>query len=536
MRVCVYVRMSTSRQEASPDQQRKAIKALCDREGHEIACEYSDLGVSGVKTLKRTGFLKMIAAAEAGEFERIVVFDRSRFGRFDSYEAASFIQRLRDAGVTLESVAEGVAAWEDFGGRVIDAVTQEAKAAYSRDVSRATLRGQAAKILEGRGYPGGVAPYGYARKTKIEGTHRISELVIEPAAAAVVRLVFREFLKPGGTITNVARQLNQQGVPTAGRGREWGKTAMSRLLRNPVYCGDLVWAARSTGLFHSLNASGDVVPRKAKGNQPGAPIVRRDAVPAIIKREDWERAQEKLKQRSKIKARPTAQNPLAGLVTCGICGQSLHTAEAGNMRCGGSRAAAAQPCSSARVPVQSLLAGVIEVLEQRFLTPAAQRRIKKTLQAIVAGQRAAAASEDRTALEARIASLEADLERGAFRLAEVDESLLKPLQRALERKADELKHAQRELAALKTPKAATAVIDEAMANLKQLGKAVKRADALKVNGLLRALSVRVVVGPAENGSRAVTVTLGGGIGALGTTSQRLQLSLQLCSPAEKSAA
>jgi DNA invertase Pin-like site-specific DNA recombinase len=84
MRVAAYVRMSTAKQEASPTQQRKAIAALVKANGYEPVIELSDLGRTGTTAAKRKGFQAMIAAAEAGDFERIVVYDRSRFGRFDS--------------------------------------------------------------------------------------------------------------------------------------------------------------------------------------------------------------------------------------------------------------------------------------------------------------------------------------------------------------------------------------------------------------------------------------------------------------------
>jgi len=101
MRVVAYVRMSTGKQETSPARQRDEIAKVVRAKGYTLVETYEDLARSGGLTSRRAGFLRMIADAKAKRFERIVCYDLSRFGRFDSIEAGQYIQPLRDAGVTL---------------------------------------------------------------------------------------------------------------------------------------------------------------------------------------------------------------------------------------------------------------------------------------------------------------------------------------------------------------------------------------------------------------------------------------------------
>ncbi len=110
-----YVRMSSDRQEASPDQQREGVANLAKREDCRIIREYFDEGISGDATEKRKDFQRMIRdAEEKGDFAAILCWDQDRFGRFDSIEAGRWIHPLRQAGVWLVTVAQGRIDWNDF--------------------------------------------------------------------------------------------------------------------------------------------------------------------------------------------------------------------------------------------------------------------------------------------------------------------------------------------------------------------------------------------------------------------------------------
>ncbi len=67
-----YVRMSSDKQEASPNQQREEIIKLAKREGYRIIRWYTDKAISGDATEKRVQFQQMIQDAEAGEFAAVL--------------------------------------------------------------------------------------------------------------------------------------------------------------------------------------------------------------------------------------------------------------------------------------------------------------------------------------------------------------------------------------------------------------------------------------------------------------------------------
>ncbi len=92
MPAVIYVRMSSGKQEASPEQQREEIRKLAKRMGFEMIREYLDEAISGAETHKRPDFVRMIDDAQKiGDFEAILCWDQDRFGRFDSLEAGEWI-------------------------------------------------------------------------------------------------------------------------------------------------------------------------------------------------------------------------------------------------------------------------------------------------------------------------------------------------------------------------------------------------------------------------------------------------------------
>ena len=97
-----YIRMSSGKQEASPDQQRSEVMKLAAEHRCRVLREYFDEAISGDATDKRTGFQQMISdAQDKGDFCAVLCWDMARFGRFDSIEAGRWIYPLREAGVWL---------------------------------------------------------------------------------------------------------------------------------------------------------------------------------------------------------------------------------------------------------------------------------------------------------------------------------------------------------------------------------------------------------------------------------------------------
>ena len=296
-----YIRMSSDKQEASPEQQRQEITALAKRDGYRIIHWYVDEGVSGDATDKRFDFQRMIRDAEGGSFQAVLCWDQDRFGRFDSIEAGHWIHPLRENGVHLVTIAQGKIDWSDFAGRMLYGIQQEGKHAYLRDLSRNVCRGLRAKAQRGE-WPAGTPPFGFM-------AGKDEKLALgDPFQVRAVQRVYREYLS-GHSMMAIVEIMQEDKEPAPGLG--WTIDTVKGILNNRLYTGDFVWGSRRTGKY---NAASDE-PVEILDNH--ASIISMQTFDAVKKR--------RLEQRGgKTPKRNGGSFVLAGLLKCNECGSAMY--------------------------------------------------------------------------------------------------------------------------------------------------------------------------------------------------------------------
>jgi site-specific DNA recombinase len=506
MRTVLYLRMSTAKQEASIPQQRDALVAFAAKQGHEIVGEYVDEAISGDATHKRRGFQKMILDAAGGDFDRILCWDQSRFGRFDSIEAGSWIMPLRDAGVSLETIDAGIVDWQDFAGRITFAVAQEGKHAYVRDLSRSSLRGVVAKLKHGDGVPGGPSPYGYLRElVETRGRARIVALVPDPLKAPIVRRMFEEYAAAGGSVYTVTASLNRDRIPSpTGRG-PWSRSTVRRLLATPAYRGDLVWGRRASGKYHAR--SGDEIVSRRRGLRPtkNVPIVRPDAVPALIDGDLYDRVQSLLAGRKRETRPRRSVRPLSGLLTCGCCGGKMHAAGRYYICSRRERYGDQTECSAGATRADAAIDAVASGLQKHILAPARLQAVKAALERLVEAERQTSGRPDATAeIERRLADLDHRLAEGVARIPLIPKSLVPELARSLDGLREQRDGLARQRDAMTRAQEGDRLpiedrVAAAMAAAYGLRDALRSptADPAILNNLLRGLGVKVTIAGTE---------------------------------------
>ena len=92
IRAAQYVRMSTEHQQYSTNNQADKILEYAQRRNMEIVCTYADEGKSGLSLDGRASLQRLIADAESGQadFSLVLVYDVSRWGRFQDADEAAF--------------------------------------------------------------------------------------------------------------------------------------------------------------------------------------------------------------------------------------------------------------------------------------------------------------------------------------------------------------------------------------------------------------------------------------------------------------
>src|SRR3989339_267236 len=105
-----YVRRSTDKQKQSLDDQRKIITDYADKNGYELLRFYEDDAISGAITEKRNAFNEMINLTQGQDcdFDTILVYDISRFGRTDNDEAGYYRHLLRKKSIKIIYIVENL--------------------------------------------------------------------------------------------------------------------------------------------------------------------------------------------------------------------------------------------------------------------------------------------------------------------------------------------------------------------------------------------------------------------------------------------
>jgi site-specific DNA recombinase len=234
MRAVIYARYSSDRQsEASIEDQVEVCRRYAQAQGWRVVDAYTDAALSGASRF-RPGFQKLTADAGQRRFDIVICEAVDRLGR-----------RLADTADLQDTLAfHGVRLFTPTLGEVTQihiAVMGMMAQMALRDLGEKTRRGQLGRVLKGR-VAGGLA-YGYAVDATAEGG---GARTIEPAAAAVVERIFREY-GAGKSPEAIARDLNREGVPGPG-GRPWSNTTLrgqasrgTGVLNNALYRGVLEW-------------------------------------------------------------------------------------------------------------------------------------------------------------------------------------------------------------------------------------------------------------------------------------------------------
>ena len=506
VRVATYIRMSTDKQDTSPQRQKREITAwLKSRKNYKVVDTYEDLGVSGDDTEKRHQFKAMIQAAVSGEFDRIIAFDMSRIGRFDSLEAGRWFAPLRDADVVIETTTDGEVDWHSLSGRIVSAVEAEAKNDLVRRNSQATVTGQTRKAVDGHGYPGGPTPYGFKRVFQEVNGKPVGVLEIDKQDAAVVKRMFELYCQPRGTLRSVSQQLNAEGVPSP-RGGRWGKNSVKRILENPIYIGMYQWGLRQTGRYFTRDGeSGLQERRKSDPITYTKPIQHENKLPRIISDDLWQKAVRLRQDRRKETMSPAVKRPLSGIVYCQDCG-SVMRADGEFFRCKNSDPDYGETtCPSYRMPAADILAGAIEAINQELSTPTKRRRLQTELESAVGRRKGD--DQHATELAKRLKGIELEIKRGTSRLASVPDNLVSDLTDHLEGLAaqrDKVRIDLDELEKRSTGKrGAKTLVRNVLNSMESLLKACSRGagDPVVVNGLLKACGVRLNVTPIPANKR-----------------------------------
>jgi site-specific DNA recombinase len=345
----------------SLDAQREACAAYIDSQRHEgwlvLDDRYDDGGYSGGR-LERPALQRLIRDIEAGKVDTVICYKIDRLSR-SLTDFAKLVDAFERNRVTFVSVTQSFCTTTSMGRLTLNILLSFAQ--FERELAGERIRDKFAASRRKGIFMGGHPPLGYDVKDR--------KLVVNPAEAELVRLIFRRFLDLGSALLLI-RELSTQGYRTkswrtqAGtfrEGRSFDKGTLYKILRNRTYLGEAVHKGTSYPGEHE----------------------------PIVDRAIWDRVHDVLASNARRRgneARARTPAPLRGLMRCTHCSSAMtptHTRRRGRLYryyvCLGASRRGHDTC-----PVRSIAASEVEglVLAQVRRLLASPELVARTVTAV----------------------------------------------------------------------------------------------------------------------------------------------------------
>jgi len=229
VRAAIYTRVSTEDQAKegfSLDAQMDKLRSYCKARDWIVAEEYIDDGYSG-RNVKRPAYSRMIA--EMDKWDLLLVIKMDRIHR-NSKNFMFMMEHLKKEEKEFVSMTESLDTSTAMGRFVMDIIQRIAQL-ESEQIGERVYIGMAQKARTNSGVLGFNIPYGY--------NYFYGKLLVNDKEADVIKDIY-SWYKDGESMGKIAKMLNNAKIPTKKQGF-WAKKTISRILKNPVYCGYFHW-------------------------------------------------------------------------------------------------------------------------------------------------------------------------------------------------------------------------------------------------------------------------------------------------------
>jgi DNA invertase Pin-like site-specific DNA recombinase len=272
LRAAQYVRMSKRDQRYSIQNQATTIAVFAQQNGLTIVRTYVDAGRSGLRIKNRAGLTELIEDVRTGraDFDHILVYDVSRWGRFQDVDEHAYYEFLcKQNGFKVVYCAEQFSNDGSLLSNIAKNIKRAMAGEWSRELGVKVHAGQAR--IAGLGYRvGGPVGFGLRRELIDEtrkprgqlskGQHKAlktDRVRLAPGSdeeRAVICWIFHAFTTDRLSFTEIARRLNRNRVP-CGDGGRWTDGRIRTILGNENYVGNLVYNRTSRRLGQKLIAN-----------------------------------------------------------------------------------------------------------------------------------------------------------------------------------------------------------------------------------------------------------------------------------------
>jgi len=304
-RVAAYARVSTD-----SDEQLNSYAAQVDYYTQHIQSNpqwefvsiYTDEGITGTNTKKRSGFNCMVADALDDKIDLIITKSVSRFAR-NTVDTLVTIRSLKEKGVEVYFEEQNIYTLDSKGELLITIMASIAQE-ESRSISENVKWGKRKSMQDGKISLAYKHFLGYEKGEN--GGLKIVEF-----EAKIIRRIYTMFLE-GKTIRTIANTLTDEKIPTPKGKKVWSVSTIVSILSNEKYKGDAL--LQKTYIADYLKKT----VKKNEGEMPQYYI--EESHPAIIDPKMWNLVQSEMKTRRPDRRKRSNGNPFAAKIICGECG------------------------------------------------------------------------------------------------------------------------------------------------------------------------------------------------------------------------
>ena len=314
LRVAAYCRVSTDDEDQIKSYNsmvRYYTDLIKSNKQWVFAGVFADKAITGTKTDKREEFQLLIQECLSGNIDLVIAKSIPRFAR-NTLDTLKYVRMLRERNIAVYFEVEKINTLKDgeFLLTILSSVAQQ----EVENTSAYVKKGLKMKMKRGElvGFQGCLG-YDYDVVTK--------SLSVNEEGAETVRYIFDRYVAGAGS-TMIARELNEQGIPTI-KGNPWTSSSVMGIINNEKYMGDLL-------LGKSFTVDPISKRRLANMGEENQYYIR-DHHEAIVSREIWDKAEEirlkrakpKLMQETGNRERYTRQFTFSSMLECGYCGHKL---------------------------------------------------------------------------------------------------------------------------------------------------------------------------------------------------------------------
>lgn len=320
-KAAIYARVSSDMQkkEGTVESQVLELRKQVNVAGDVLVKEYVDEAYSGAR-LDRPAMNQLRTDLKTDTFEVVYFLNTDRIAREVTLQTIIIEEIIKNEKQLIINGKDYVKNPENtFSLQVLGAVAQLERAKIAERVGR----GKALKLAKGY-HPGrghNIFGYNYIHKKPDMDSARLE---INDKEAKVVKFIFESYVNEDCGIRPIIKKLENNKYLTKTGKRIWRVSIVKNILSNNAYMGIMYFNKIETikeyaNPFYGISSTSVKFSKRDKSEWIGV------KVPAIVSKELFNKAQDKINYYKKKYRNPRIPQLLSNLIRCGCCGGSFYS-------------------------------------------------------------------------------------------------------------------------------------------------------------------------------------------------------------------